>query len=103
MIGLRYVQKGFIIPAYFVVVDFEEDREIPILLEKPFLATSRSTIDLEKNELMTKINGETQTFKCGHQSSEEDKRKLGENDTVRFKHAKRINKFKERDKWAHVE
>ncbi|KAA3480559.1 bromodomain-containing protein [Gossypium australe] len=38
--------RSFIIPADFVVLDFEEDCEISILLGKPFLAISRSTIDL---------------------------------------------------------
>ncbi|KAA3474241.1 bromodomain-containing protein [Gossypium australe] len=39
---------SFIIPTDFVVLDFKEDQEIPILLGRPFLATSRFTIDLEK-------------------------------------------------------
>ncbi|KAA3487340.1 Retrovirus-related Pol polyprotein from transposon opus [Gossypium australe] len=57
----------FIIPVDFIVLDFKENREIPILLGRPFLATSRSTIDLENNELIIRINGETEIFKCGHQ------------------------------------
>lgn len=48
---------SFIVPVDFVILDFEKDGEIPILLERPFLATSRATIDLEKNELKMKING----------------------------------------------
>ncbi|KAA3466133.1 Retrovirus-related Pol polyprotein from transposon opus [Gossypium australe] len=52
----------FIIPADFVILDFEEDCEMPILLGRPFLSTSRSTIDLEKNELTMKINGGTKIF-----------------------------------------
>ncbi|KAA3479731.1 hypothetical protein EPI10_020221 [Gossypium australe] len=39
--------RSFIIPKDFIVLDFEEDREILILLRRPFLATLRSTIDLE--------------------------------------------------------
>ncbi|KAA3487825.1 methanol O-anthraniloyltransferase-like [Gossypium australe] len=42
-----------------VILDFEEDDETPILLGRPFLPTSRSTIDLKKNELTMKINSET--------------------------------------------
>ncbi|KAA3462882.1 Retrovirus-related Pol polyprotein from transposon opus [Gossypium australe] len=49
--------RSFIIPANFVVLDIEKDCEIPVLLGGPFLATSGSTIDLEKNELTMKING----------------------------------------------
>ncbi|KAA3486758.1 Retrovirus-related Pol polyprotein from transposon opus [Gossypium australe] len=64
--------RSFIIPADFVVLDFEEDWEIPILVGRPFLATSRSTIDLKKNKLTMKINSETKLFKCIHQFSEEE-------------------------------
>ncbi|KAA3463916.1 general transcriptional corepressor trfA-like [Gossypium australe] len=38
---------NFIIPVDFVILYFEEDREISILLGRPFLATSRSIIGLE--------------------------------------------------------
>ena len=36
----------FIIPTDFIVLDMEEDKEIPILLDRPFLATSRAMIDV---------------------------------------------------------
>ncbi|KAA3471041.1 signal transducer and activator of transcription A-like [Gossypium australe] len=42
--------QSFIIPTNFGVLDFKEDHEISILLGRPFMATSRSTIDLEKND-----------------------------------------------------
>ncbi|KAA3474004.1 hypothetical protein EPI10_024339 [Gossypium australe] len=67
---------SFINSVDFVILNFEEDREIPILLDRPFLATSKSTIDLEKNKFTMKINGETKIFKCGHQQDEVDKKKL---------------------------
>ncbi|KAA3466436.1 hypothetical protein EPI10_001529 [Gossypium australe] len=58
--NIRYNQKkalkdvlvkvhNFIILVDFVILDFEEDSEIPILLERPSLTTIRSTIDLENN------------------------------------------------------
>ncbi|KAA3469748.1 Retrovirus-related Pol polyprotein from transposon opus [Gossypium australe] len=50
---------SFIISVDFVILDFKEDLEMPILLGRPFLATSKSTIDLQKNELTIRINGET--------------------------------------------
>ncbi|KAA3461687.1 hypothetical protein EPI10_028239 [Gossypium australe] len=50
----------------FIILSFEEDREIPILLVGPFLATPRSTIDLENNDLKMRINVETEIFKFGH-------------------------------------
>ena len=37
----------FIFPTDFIVLDMEEDKEIPIILGKPFLATSRAMIDVQ--------------------------------------------------------
>ncbi|XP_057775122.1 uncharacterized protein LOC130994104 [Salvia miltiorrhiza] len=36
----------FIFPADFVVLDFEEDKTIPLILGRPFLATGRALIDV---------------------------------------------------------
>ena len=36
----------FIFPTDFIVLDVEEDKEIPIILGRPFLATSRAMIDV---------------------------------------------------------
>ena len=36
----------FIFPAYFIVLDMEEDKEIPIILGRPFRATGRAMIDV---------------------------------------------------------
>ncbi|KAA3461615.1 hypothetical protein EPI10_028173 [Gossypium australe] len=41
---------NFIILVDLVILDFEEDCEILILLGRLVLATSRSTIDLEKKQ-----------------------------------------------------
>ena len=38
----------FIFPADFIVLDMEEDKEIPIILGRPFLATGRALIDVQK-------------------------------------------------------
>ncbi|KAA3466495.1 hypothetical protein EPI10_001585 [Gossypium australe] len=40
----------------------------PILLGRSFFATSRLTIDLERNKLTMKIDGEIEVFKCIHDS-----------------------------------
>ncbi|XP_061344027.1 uncharacterized protein LOC133290002 [Gastrolobium bilobum] len=37
-----------IFPADFIVLDFEADREVPIILGRTFLATGRAVIDVEK-------------------------------------------------------
>ena len=36
----------FIFPADFIVLDMEEDKEIPIILGRPFLETGRAMIDV---------------------------------------------------------
>ena len=36
----------FIFPVDFIVLDMEEDKEIPIILARPFLATGRAMIDV---------------------------------------------------------
>ena len=41
----------FIFPADFIVLDMEEDKEIPIILGRPFLATDRAMIDVQRGEL----------------------------------------------------
>ena len=38
--------EKFIFPTYFIVLDMEKDKEIPIILGRPFLATSRAMIDV---------------------------------------------------------
>ncbi|XP_061357374.1 uncharacterized protein LOC133301714 [Gastrolobium bilobum] len=52
----------FIFPADFNVLDFEADREVPLLLGRPFLATGRTFIDVEKGALTMRVNNEQITF-----------------------------------------
>lgn len=47
--ALIKVEK-FIFPIDFIVLDMDEDREIPIILGKPFLATGRTLIDVFKTK-----------------------------------------------------
>ncbi|KAL8098187.1 hypothetical protein AgCh_031089 [Apium graveolens] len=44
-----------IFPADFVILDFEEDKKIPIILGIPFLATGRTLIDVQKGELTMQV------------------------------------------------
>ena len=46
----------FIFPADFVVLDMEEDRDIPIILGRPFLATGKALIDVQKGELRLRVD-----------------------------------------------
>ena len=41
----------FIFPEDFIVLDKEEEKEIPIILGKPFLATSKEMIYVQRAEL----------------------------------------------------
>ncbi|XP_075507468.1 uncharacterized protein LOC142544291 [Primulina tabacum] len=52
----------FIFPVDFVVLDMEEDREIPLILGRPFLATGRALIDVHKGELVLRLNDESVIF-----------------------------------------
>nr|XP_027083493.1 uncharacterized protein LOC113705783 [Coffea arabica]XP_027083494.1 uncharacterized protein LOC113705784 [Coffea arabica] len=51
-----------IIPVDFVVLDIEEDVRMPIILGRPFLATARTIIDVEKGKLILRVNGEELEF-----------------------------------------
>ncbi|PIN10813.1 DNA-directed DNA polymerase [Handroanthus impetiginosus] len=52
----------FIFPADFVVLDMEADSEIPIILGRPFLATDRTLIDVQKGELTMRVQDQQITF-----------------------------------------
>ncbi|XP_061347780.1 uncharacterized protein LOC133293258 [Gastrolobium bilobum] len=52
----------FIFPADFIVLNMEEDIEIPLLVGRPFLATARAMIDVEQGKLMLRVNEETVTI-----------------------------------------
>ena len=45
----------FIFPANFIVLDMEEDKEIPIILGRSFLSTGRAMIDVHKRELKLRV------------------------------------------------
>ncbi|MCI39799.1 hypothetical protein A2U01_0061031, partial [Trifolium medium] len=47
--------KDLIFPVDFVIIDIDEDADVPIILGRPFLATSRTVIDMEKEELKLRM------------------------------------------------
>ena len=53
----------FIFPLDFVVMDMEEDTQVPLLLERPFLATRAALIDVKKGELTLRVGEEAVHFK----------------------------------------
>ncbi|KAL5582009.1 hypothetical protein UlMin_014451 [Ulmus minor] len=52
----------FIFPVDFIVLDYEVDLEVPIILGRPFLATGRTLIDVQKGELTMRVQDEHVTF-----------------------------------------
>ena len=52
----------FIFPTDFIVMDMEEDKEIPIILGRPFLATGGALIDVQKRKLKLRALGDEITF-----------------------------------------
>ncbi|XP_070010151.1 uncharacterized protein [Nicotiana sylvestris] len=62
-----YKQAGLVgkfhLPADFVILDCAVDKEIPIILGRPFLATGRALMDSERNEIKF-VNDEEVTFQA---------------------------------------
>ncbi|XP_062100923.1 uncharacterized protein LOC133806853 [Humulus lupulus] len=52
----------FIFPADFIVLEMEEDANIPIILGRPFLAIGKAQIDVQKGELKLRVQNEEVTF-----------------------------------------
>ncbi|XP_062085651.1 uncharacterized protein LOC133791752 [Humulus lupulus] len=52
----------FIFPADFIVLDMEEDANVPIILGRPFLAIGRALIDVQKGELRLRVQNEEISF-----------------------------------------
>lgn len=52
----------FIYPADFIILDMEEDRDVSIILGRPFLVTRRALIDVQKGQLILRLNEEELTI-----------------------------------------
>ncbi|GJR82545.1 reverse transcriptase domain-containing protein [Tanacetum coccineum] len=58
-----YLKVGkFKFPADFVVVDFDADPRVPLILERSFLKTERALIDVYEGELTLRVGKEAITF-----------------------------------------
>ena len=55
--------ESFIFPEDFVILDCEVNFEVPIILLRPFLATGRALVDMEKGQMKFWLNNEEVTFK----------------------------------------
>ncbi|XP_055961022.1 uncharacterized protein LOC130015266 [Mercurialis annua] len=54
--------EKFIFPVYFVVLDYEIDKECPLILGRPFMNTSRALIDVNAGKLTLRIGEENVEF-----------------------------------------
>ena len=52
----------FIFPVDFIVLDFEADKEVPIILGRLFLAIGKTLIDVQKRDLTMRVNDQQATF-----------------------------------------
>ncbi|GKA10782.1 reverse transcriptase domain-containing protein [Tanacetum coccineum] len=64
-----FVKVGkFYFLADFVIVDYDVNPRVPLILGRPFLRTERALIDVHDEELTLRVNDEAITFKVGHTS-----------------------------------
>ena len=54
--------ESFIFLADFVILDCEVDLEVPIILGRPFLASERALVDMDKGKIKFWLNNEEVTF-----------------------------------------
>ncbi|KAK2396576.1 hypothetical protein QL285_058224 [Trifolium repens] len=62
--------EDLVFPADFMILDIQEDEEHPIILGRPFLATSRALTDVELAELTLRIGEEKKTIKASRTKRE---------------------------------
>ena len=56
----------FIFPMDFVVINIKEDKQVPLLLGRPFLTTRATLIDVKKGELTLRVGDEAVHFNLNH-------------------------------------
>jgi len=52
----------FMLPVNIVVMDIEEDKEFPLILDKPFMKIARLIIDVEHEKLKVRAKDDEVTF-----------------------------------------
>ena len=55
--------EGFYIPADFIILDTGKDEDESIILRRPFLATIKAVIDVDRGELVLQLNEDYLVFK----------------------------------------
>nr|GFA26011.1 reverse transcriptase domain-containing protein [Tanacetum cinerariifolium] len=59
----------FTFPADFVVVDYESDPRVPLILGRPFLRTARALIDVHGKEMILRDGDERLTLNMKHETA----------------------------------
>nr|XP_009595614.1 uncharacterized protein LOC104091873 [Nicotiana tomentosiformis] len=52
----------FFFPVYFIVVDMEVNKEVPVILGRPFLCTDRAILDIYEGQLMLRVGNKKVVF-----------------------------------------
>ncbi|GKC32565.1 reverse transcriptase domain-containing protein, partial [Tanacetum coccineum] len=60
---------NFTFPAYFVIVDYESDPRVPLILGRPFLRTDRALIDVHGEEMILRDGNERLILNMRHDTS----------------------------------
>nr|GEV14823.1 reverse transcriptase domain-containing protein [Tanacetum cinerariifolium] len=61
--------RKFTLPADFVIVDYESDPRVPLVLGRPFLHTTLALIDVHKEEMILRDSDERLTLNMRHDTS----------------------------------
>nr|GEV79369.1 reverse transcriptase domain-containing protein [Tanacetum cinerariifolium] len=61
--------EKFTFPADFVIVDYESDPRVPLILERPFLQTPRALINVHGEEMILRDGDERLTLNMRHDTS----------------------------------
>ncbi|KAK5775275.1 hypothetical protein PVK06_043148 [Gossypium arboreum] len=54
----------FIFPVDFIILDIEEDSNTPLILGRPFVATAKTTIDVDIGDLTLRVGDKTLTLQA---------------------------------------
>ena len=77
---------NFIFPMDFVVMNIEEDKQVPLLLCRPFLAAKAAFIDVKKGELTLRVGDEAVHFHLNQSLKQFDDDKADCNNVEKIVH-----------------
>ena len=63
---------NFIFSIDFMVINMEEDKHVPLLLRRPFLATGATFIDIKKGQLTLRVGEEEVKFNLNQSLRQHD-------------------------------